>query len=116
MTWVSAASWWHVSSRRFSAVDPLVGRSGGGGGRFALLWWADRCLGQNLSISLRIRDHHTLVTEGPYRSVRHPIYTATLVYAAALAIVTANYLLAVAIFVPMALAGDAATSVDVRNR
>jgi protein-S-isoprenylcysteine O-methyltransferase Ste14 len=69
----------------------------------ALLWWADRCLGQNLSVSLRIREHHTLVTEGPYRLVRHPIYTATLVYAAALAIITANYVLAAAIFGPMAL-------------
>jgi protein-S-isoprenylcysteine O-methyltransferase Ste14 len=35
--------------------------------------------------------------------VRHPIYTATLVYAAALAIITANYVLAAAIFGPMAL-------------
>jgi protein-S-isoprenylcysteine O-methyltransferase Ste14 len=69
----------------------------------ALLGWADRCLGQNLSVVLQIRDQHTLVTNGPYHWVRHPIYSATLLYAAALAVVTANYVLAVAIVVPMVL-------------
>jgi protein-S-isoprenylcysteine O-methyltransferase Ste14 len=69
----------------------------------ALLRWADRCLGENLSVSLRVREHHTLVTTGPYRYVRHPIYVATLLYAAGLAVITANYLLGAAFLVPMVL-------------
>ena len=34
----------------------------------ALLYYSDRCLGENLSVTLRIRENHTLVTTGPYRS------------------------------------------------
>ena len=67
----------------------------------ALLYYSDRCLGENLSVTLRIREGHTLVTSGPYRYVRHPIYTATLFYAAAMGVITANYLLAAAFFLPM---------------
>lgn len=66
-----------------------------------LLYISDRCLGENLSVTLRIREGHTLVTSGPYRYVRHPIYTATLIYAAAMGVITANYVLAAAFFVPM---------------
>lgn len=68
-----------------------------------LLYWADRCLGANLSVSLAIRDQHTLITHGPYRWVRHPIYTATLIYSAALSLITANYVLTAMIFLPMAV-------------
>jgi protein-S-isoprenylcysteine O-methyltransferase Ste14 len=69
----------------------------------ALIRWADHYLGENLSVSLRIREHHTLVTGGPYRWVRHPIYTAMLLYVAALAVVTANIVLAVAFLLPTVL-------------
>ena len=68
-----------------------------------LLYWADRSLGNNLSVSLVIRDHHTLVSHGPYRRIRHPIYTAALTYAAALSTITANYVLAAMIFIPSAV-------------
>jgi len=67
----------------------------------ALLYYSDRCLGENLSVTLRIREDHTLVTTGPYRYVRHPIYTATLLYAAAMGVITANSVLAAAFFLPM---------------
>jgi len=55
-----------------------------------LIGWADRALGGNLSVTLRIRDGHTLVTTGPYRRVRHPIYTGGLLYAAAHLLIAAN--------------------------
>ena len=32
-----------------------------------LLGWSDYCLGKNLSVTLKIRENHTLVTRGPYR-------------------------------------------------
>lgn len=67
-----------------------------------LLYWSDRCLGKNLSVTLRIRKGHTLVTQGPYGRIRHPIYTATLIYSAALATITANYVLGAMFFLPMA--------------
>lgn len=37
--------------------------------------WVQWALGANFSGTLRIRDDHTLVTHGPYRWVRHPMYT-----------------------------------------
>ncbi len=52
-------------------------------------------------MTLKIREHHTLVSHGPYSRIRHPIYTATLIYAAALGTITANYLLGSMIFIPM---------------
>ncbi len=38
--------------------------------------WAMRCLGRNWSGAVAIKVDHELVRTGPYRLVRHPIYTA----------------------------------------
>ena len=43
------------------------------------------------------------VARGPYRWVRHPIYSATLLYAVCVALVTANYVLAALIIAPIVL-------------
>jgi protein-S-isoprenylcysteine O-methyltransferase Ste14 len=40
--------------------------------------WARRHLGRNWSAEVRVAEGHELVTTGPYRLVRHPIYTAML--------------------------------------
>jgi protein-S-isoprenylcysteine O-methyltransferase Ste14 len=40
--------------------------------------WARRHLGRNWSAEVRVAEGHELVTTGPYRRVRHPIYTAVL--------------------------------------
>jgi protein-S-isoprenylcysteine O-methyltransferase Ste14 len=37
-------------------------------------------LGTNWSVTLEVRENHRLVTEGVYRSVRHPMYTALSLY------------------------------------
>src|SRR5205823_5706526 len=44
----------------------------------ALDVWAMRCLGRNWSGAVTIKVGHELVRTGPYRWVRHPIYTAML--------------------------------------
>ncbi|HEX2996473.1 MAG TPA: isoprenylcysteine carboxylmethyltransferase family protein [Anaerolineales bacterium] len=41
-----------------------------------LFFWVLRSLGQNFSTSLTISQNQTLVTRGPYRWVRHPMYTS----------------------------------------
>jgi len=38
--------------------------------------WAMRCLGRNWSGAVAIKVDHELIRTGPYRLVRHPIYTA----------------------------------------
>ena len=40
-----------------------------------LLVWVHHTLGTHWSTSLQLQEKHTLVTSGPYRWVRHPMYT-----------------------------------------
>jgi len=49
-------------------------------------------LGTNWSISLALREHHTLVTSGVYRSIRHPMYTAIFLTSVGQLLVTSNWL------------------------
>ena len=44
----------------------------------ALTVWARLVLGTNWSGSVTVKQDHTLVRRGPYRMVRHPIYTGLL--------------------------------------
>lgn len=41
-----------------------------------LFWRSHADLGRNWSPSLQIREGHTLITDGVYRSIRHPMYAA----------------------------------------
>jgi protein-S-isoprenylcysteine O-methyltransferase Ste14 len=41
--------------------------------------WARIHLGGNWSSTVTVKEDHTLITSGPYRYVRHPIYTGMLV-------------------------------------
>jgi protein-S-isoprenylcysteine O-methyltransferase Ste14 len=58
----------------------LVGRGGGGGAIFSsrVLVWARRRLGRNWSGEVTVKVDHELVRVGPYRRIRHPIYTAAI--------------------------------------
>lgn len=49
-------------------------------------WWARLWLGSLWSGSVSRKDEHTVVQSGPYRLVRHPIYTGLILAAFALAI------------------------------
>jgi len=48
-------------------------------------------LGKNWSISLEIRDNHTLVSGGPYALVRHPMYSSFLLIALGQAFLLSNW-------------------------
>jgi protein-S-isoprenylcysteine O-methyltransferase Ste14 len=47
-------------------------------------------LGTNWSITLEVREGHTLVTQGVYRSIRHPMYSALFLFSIGLALALPN--------------------------
>lgn len=51
-----------------------------------------KALGRNWSVSLDVRERHTLVTDGVYRHVRHPMYTAFWLWAVAQALLLPNWI------------------------
>jgi protein-S-isoprenylcysteine O-methyltransferase Ste14 len=60
----------------------------------ALLWstWAFRHLGRNLTASSAAGGDHYLVTTGPYRWVRHPLYSGWTIVLLAYTLITASWL------------------------
>src|SRR5688572_23111065 len=57
-----------------------------------LLLWVHWALGSNFSGTLHVREEHTLVTHGPYRWVRHPMYSVFYVFMLSILLMTANWL------------------------
>lgn len=57
---------------------------------FAFAWWARVHLGRLWSASVQQKDGHRLIDTGPYRYVRHPIYTGILASGLAMAAQTAR--------------------------
>lgn len=49
--------------------------------------WARYCLGSNWSSQVAIKENHELIQSGPYRWIRHPIYTGIIAAAWGTAIV-----------------------------
>jgi len=58
---------------------------------FALLQWAHQALGRNWSDTPRLMKNQALVTSGPYRWIRHPIYSAFLIIMSAPLLISANW-------------------------
>jgi protein-S-isoprenylcysteine O-methyltransferase Ste14 len=61
-----------------------------------LLGATHRALGKNWSGKLEIAAGHQLIVKGPYRRVRHPMYTALFCMAFAYSLLSANWIVAVA--------------------
>lgn len=60
-------------------------------------------LGRNWSVTLEIREGHSLVTGGVYSRIRHPMYSALLLYSAGLALALPNWIAGPSYLVSMAL-------------
>ena len=59
----------------------------------AALYWVHAALGENFSPTLQIKQEHALVVRGPYRWVRHPMYTVLLALHISYFFLTANWLI-----------------------
>jgi protein-S-isoprenylcysteine O-methyltransferase Ste14 len=56
-----------------------------------LIGWVQWALGANFSTTLHVREEHTLVTHGPYRWVRHPMYSVLFLFEIAILLLTRNW-------------------------
>jgi protein-S-isoprenylcysteine O-methyltransferase Ste14 len=83
----STISWSQITlPRALRAGGIIVGIAG-----LAFLHWVLVALGRNVSMTLVLKRDHTLVTHGPYRWIRHPMYTAFSVISLGLFLVSANW-------------------------
>ncbi|MEM9208799.1 MAG: protein-S-isoprenylcysteine O-methyltransferase [Pseudomonadota bacterium] len=57
-----------------------------------LFWRSHADLGRNWSVTLEVREAHTLVDNGVYRRIRHPMYTAIFLIFAAQALLIHNWI------------------------
>lgn len=60
---------------------------------FALLQWAQVTLGRSWSDTPRMLKEQALITSGPYRFIRHPIYTAFILILGSTLLISANWLI-----------------------
>jgi protein-S-isoprenylcysteine O-methyltransferase Ste14 len=64
----------------------------------AIAIWARRCLGEFWSARITLKEGHRLIRTGPYRFVRHPIYSGMLLAAAGTALVVGEWRGVLAVF------------------
>ena len=56
-----------------------------------LMYWVFSTIGRNISETVLTKETHELVTDGPYRWVRHPLYTVATLLLTSLSLITANW-------------------------
>ena len=85
------------------SLPPWVRWIGAGitGAALLLLAWVQWSLGKNFSTTLHLRQGHLLVTVGPYRWVRHPMYTALFLLGVGFLLLTANWAVGVPLIVAL---------------
>jgi len=69
----------------------------------SLLYWLFSSLGNNVTTTVAIRHEHTLVTSGPYRWIRHPLYTFGFLFFIAFSVMAANWFMLIVMLVSFAV-------------
>ncbi len=72
------------------------------GAGLAFSVWARRALGGNWSATVTVKDGHEIVRSGPYRWIRHPIYTGLIAALAGTALAVAEWRAVVALAIAVA--------------
>jgi protein-S-isoprenylcysteine O-methyltransferase Ste14 len=57
------------------------------------LLWAFRSIGKNITETVLIKDTHELVTSGPYKWIRHPLYSGALILLFSVSLVFEDWIL-----------------------
>jgi protein-S-isoprenylcysteine O-methyltransferase Ste14 len=90
LAWMIDPGWMRWSSlslplwSRWTGVAVIVVACG-------LLMWTFRSLGMNLTDTVVTRRNHSLVSDGPYRWIRHPFYASAALIMLAIVLITANW-------------------------
>ena len=66
-----------------------------GAASLPLFAWTHHELGKNWSLALVTKEEHTLVASGPYRWVRHPMYTAIFLQSLGFFLLSANWVIGI---------------------
>ncbi|MBA3962539.1 MAG: isoprenylcysteine carboxylmethyltransferase family protein [Chthoniobacterales bacterium] len=69
-----------------------------------LRWWAIVYLGRFFTVNVAIAEDHQLITTGPYRYVRHPSYSGSLLIFLGFALCFQNFFSLVALLIPISAA------------
>jgi protein-S-isoprenylcysteine O-methyltransferase Ste14 len=92
---------------RWSSLEPprLLRWSGAGLGAVSLTLalWIFRTIGKNITSTVQTREEHELVTDGPYRWVRHPLYTVGTSFFVSLSLLAANWFMGLASLVVLVM-------------
>jgi len=83
--YVSVLILWHVSEASGWLLAALTAAG------FAFAWWARVHLGKLWSGAVTLKEGHHVVNTGPYRFVRHPIYTGIIIASFATAVDKGTY-------------------------
>jgi protein-S-isoprenylcysteine O-methyltransferase Ste14 len=62
----------------------------------SLALWIFRTIGKNITSTVQTREQHELITGGPYRWVRHPLYTVGTSFFVSLSLLAANWFMGLA--------------------
>lgn len=83
--WLDFADIWRPNLLGFACFAVLIFSNW-------MLWKAHSDLGRNWSSTVQIKSEQSLVTQGIYQYLRHPIYTAHILWAIAQAMMLPNWL------------------------
>ncbi len=60
-----------------------------------LFIWIHKHLGPNFFSTLKLRENHKLIVSGPYKRIRHPMYSAFYMWHIAMFLISANWLIGI---------------------
>lgn len=72
-------------------------------GGLSIRWWAIAVLGRYFTTDVAVQEQQPVIRTGPYRFVRHPSYTGSLLAFAGLGVVMHNWLSIIVLLIPVTL-------------